>query len=215
MTESSQKITTVVIIGNPGSGKSTQSHLLKERLGFHYLSVGDYIRKLRETDAEVKERYDAGIPQPDDIVIKALKFELQNLDKNTKAIVWDDLLSKDQAQILDQMAEEYNLVKAVAFLLKISEEESVKRLMGRRICSKCHEPYGPEFKLEKCEKCGSDIVKRSDDTEETIKMRLLEYRLRLSEIEKYYEDKGRLFEIDASGDEEGIFSQISSHLKQL
>ena len=163
-------------------------------------------------DEKVRERYDAGIPQPDEIVIKALKYELQNLDKSVVAIVWDDLLSKNQAKILDEMAEEYNLGKAVAFLLKISEEESIRRLLGRKICSKCHEPYGPDDKGEKCEKCGSDIIRRSDDTEDTIKMRLLEYRLRLSEIEQYYKDSGSLFEIDASGDEEEIFSQISSHL---
>ena len=43
-----------------------------------------------------------------------------------------------------------------------------------------------------CDKCGSELVKRKDDTEETVKARLKSYFEQTSPLVDYYEKQGNL-----------------------
>ena len=80
----------LIFLGPPGSGKGTQGKLLAENWQMNYLATGDMVRELlvaaKDGDPvgqEMKKKYDKGIPQPDDLMIKGVrqKFETFDLSK--------------------------------------------------------------------------------------------------------------------------------------
>jgi adenylate kinase len=72
----------------------------------------------------------------------------------------------------------------------------------RWVCPNCdatyHEKYKPEKVKGYCDRCGTKLVQREDDSPERIKLRLREYEKGIDRIVSYYKEKGILIEIDAS-----------------
>ena len=50
----------------------------------------------------------------------------------------------------------------------------------------------------KCDKCGSDLISRKDDNEETIKSRLANYFELTSPLVDYYEKQGKIYSATVS-----------------
>lgn len=81
-----------------------------------------------------------------------------------------------------------------------------KKLLGRRVCTNCFTGYNVSHINEKgyvmpsllpkkegvCDKCGSSLSLRADDTEEVIKERLKTYDLKSKSVIDYYDKKGVL-----------------------
>ena len=94
-----------------------------------------------------------------------------------------------------------NPINTVAVLLDIPDEDLIKRVVKRVTCSnkECGAIYNTEFRPSKvpgiCDICGSKLVKRDDDNEETVRGRLKIYHDNSKEIIKYYEDKNILFTV--------------------
>ncbi len=84
----------LIIIGPPGSGKGTQGKLIAEKYKLKYIAAGDLIRELRAQNTplgrKVKSYYDKGIPQPDKLIIQAMKQRLSSL-KIKNGIVFEDV----------------------------------------------------------------------------------------------------------------------------
>lgn len=203
------------LIGYPGSGKGTQALLLEERMGFHPLSTGEYIRNMAKTDEEVKKRYEAGIPQPDEVIVPAVKSQLKNLDPEIENIVLDSFPhSVGQARKLSEIIKELKISEPIVFLVKISEEEVKKRISIRKVCSLCHTPIfpGSTDETDKCKKCGGKITTRSDDDSETVERRIKEDRERLEGLTEYYKKLGALIAIDGMKSVEEVYGQIAKNL---
>ena len=68
-----------------------------------------------------------------------------------------------------------------------------------------------------CEKCGSKLIQRDDDKEETVRNRLKVYQEQTAPLVEYYRKKGKLVDIDGSGGIDAVFAQMVdaiSHLKK-
>ncbi len=209
----------IVIFGLPGSGKSTQSHLMHDRLGHEIMSLGGYFRKLSTTDPEIKKAMDAGIIFPDEMTIKAIKGSLEELSsrEGVKGIIHDDIVSAAQAQAEDDIAKELGLKGPYPVLVKITKEEARDRLSVRLVCSTCIIPIRPGSQEDKdaCHKCGGEIIKRTDDNPEAIAHRLGDYSKRIEEIAQYYESLGRLITINGSQEVEDIYTDIIQALNKV
>jgi len=75
--------------------------------------------------------------------------------------------------------------------ISISDEESIKRISGRRNCVKCGAIFNvnssPRPKVEGvCDKCGGELVQRADDNEKALKERLKVYHKETERILKMY-----------------------------
>ena len=107
-----------------------------------------------------------------------------------------------------------NITNNVVFYLDISLEVAMKRILGRVICPKCKRTYNifddklKPVKDNLCDDCNTLLDKRSDDTEETFKIRFKEYMDNTSPIINYYEDKGILKKVMANQDLSIVYENI-------
>ena len=100
----------------------------------------------------------------------------------------------------------------MALDLEVGEDLLIKRLTGRRICSKCGTAYNiyfnPPQNDELCDKDGSALTYRSDDSEEAIRVRLQEYETQTKPLVDHYRSLGVLHEIDGNCHARDVTSEI-------
>lgn len=195
----------IVLLGGPGSGKGTVSNLLEQTQEMKHIATGDMfreeIKKETELGKKAQEYIDKGNLVPDEITINMLKEKVKEFS-GTKGIVFDGFpRNKKQAQALEEMLKEQNQNVDIALFLDIPDEDIVYRTVKRRICSnkECGAIYNLEYKRPKvdgiCDVCGSKLIQRKDDNEETIRERLKVYHEQSKELLDYYEEKDLLYKV--------------------
>ena len=101
-------------------------------------------------------------------------------------------------------------------LVDVDDDSLVKRLSSRRTCKDCSATY--DLKMvpdEKCPDCEGEMIQRSDDSEETVKNRLMVYHEKTSPLIEFYQDHGLLCKIDGKGDIDIVFNVVSEVLDGL
>jgi adenylate kinase len=93
-----------------------------------------------------------------------------------------------QASALDRIVEERGAGPLIVVDIEVPEAELVRRLAGRRICSKCGENAGPDDG-ETCRRCGGNLVQRADDSEAVVRERLKVYHRTTQPLVDYYRDR--------------------------
>lgn len=127
--------------------------------------------------------------------------------------------NKKQAEALEEMLEEQNQKVDLALFLDIPDEDIIYRTIKRRICSNkdCGAIYNLEYKKPKvegiCDICGSKLIQRKDDNEETITERLRVYHEQSKELIEYYEEKGLLYKVKLHANVNITEEMISEWLK--
>lgn len=211
MTNKTNKI--YCFLGLPGSGKGTQIEILSKSIDASIISMGDEIRaELEEADMsdpfyqQMQERYDQGIPQPDEVIIDIVKKRMQKLEKN---IIFDNFpFSHNQADLFFRLCQELDINSPELIVIDITPETSIHRVVFRKVCSECgHVTVNDGDTI--CEKCGGAMISRSDDNVETVQERIKNYLPRIKEVEKYFGEKGRVLIIDGSGSIEQVSQLIS------
>ncbi len=128
-----------------------------------------------------------------DYIVNAL-FESKFAEKNYTGQILDGYpRTLDQAKFLLNLVQEKNVSLDFMVLVDNSDERIIHRTVQRRICPKCGKVYHLTYKPPKngkCEKCGVDVIQRSDDTEEKIKSRLQEFKNKAVAAIKYLEEHG-------------------------
>ncbi len=211
----------LVLLGPPGSGKGTQAQKLVERYQIPQISTGDLFRSAVKNETELgkkaKEYMERGELVPDEIVVGMVEERLKE-DDCQKGFILDGFpRTIAQAQALDKLLEKKGEKLDAVIEISVPDEEVIKRLSGRRTCSKCGAMYHIEFnppKVEgKCDKCGGDLYQRDDDKEEVIKSRLKVYHSQTAPLVEYYEKKGLLKKINGVGKIDEIFQEIVNALE--
>jgi adenylate kinase len=180
----------ILIFGPQGSGKGTQAKILSERLKIPHISTGDLFRSL---SGELKEKVDAIINHgnlvPDELTFEILKERISQEDCKNGFILDGFPRNLNQAKELEK-------ITSADYVLEISipDEESIKRISGRRLCSKCKAGFNvltsPKPKVESvCDFCGENLISRADDTEESVKKRLETYHRETKPVLEFYGDK--------------------------
>ncbi|MCI4408155.1 MAG: adenylate kinase [Thermofilum sp.] len=208
----------LVFIGPPGVGKGTYAKAVSEKFGIPHISTGDIfreeIKKGSELGKRVKEFLDKGLLVPDDIVIEVVKQRL-SMDDCRKGFILDGFpRTLQQAEALEQFAS-----PEWAFLFQARDETILERLGGRRVCPKCgaiyHIKYMPPKVPGICDKCGTPLIQRKDDTPEVIMQRLKIYREQFTPIILFYKERGRLVEIDANEQADKVVPVVIERLRKL
>jgi len=208
----------LVFIGPPGVGKGTYAKAVSEKFGIPHISTGDIfreeIKKGSELGKRVKEFLDKGLLVPDDIVIEVVKQRL-SMDDCRKGFILDGFpRTLQQAEALEQFAS-----PEWAFLFQARDETILERLGGRRICPNCgaiyHIKYMPPKVPGICDKCGTPLIQRKDDTPEVIMERLKIYREQFTPIILFYKELGRLVEIDANEQSDKVVPVVIERLRKL
>jgi adenylate kinase len=188
----------VILLGPPGVGKGTQGALLCESTGWLHLSTGDLLRTARREGTplgrEAQAFMDRGELVPDDVIVGMVREALAALPAEA-GVVFDGFpRTVPQAEALDAvLAELGRRVDGVA-VLSADDEVVVKRLSGRRSCPECGTVYNVHFNPPAaegvCDRCGHALVRREDDSPETVRNRLDVYHRQTEPLIRFYEEHG-------------------------
>ena len=66
-----------------------------------------------------------------------------------------------------------------------------------------------------CDKCGGELIQRSDDQGDTVKRRLEVYAEQTNPLIEYYEKQGVLNDIDGNRDSQAVFADIVKVMESL
>lgn len=211
----------LVLLGPPGSGKGTQAEMIAAKLGIPRVSTGDILRDAvsRNTALGAKARsyMDQGRLVPDEIMIGIIEERLNQPDCANGYILDGFPRTLGQAIALDEMLAKKMAPIDLAMLIDVSDETVVRRLTQRRICPRCHALYNlqtePPKRDEICDKCGTELVLRSDDQESTVRTRLRVYRSDTLAVIQYYDSRGILKKVDGEGGKDTVFGSIVNELE--
>ncbi|MBQ4240253.1 MAG: adenylate kinase [Oscillospiraceae bacterium] len=186
----------LILLGAPGAGKGTQAEIISEKLNIPIISTGNILKKaMREgtpLGLEAASYVNSGRLVPDSVIIGIVKERLSESDCENGYILDGVPRTIAQADALAEMGVEVSDVVS----LEVKDETIIKRLTGRIICSECgatyHRVTHPPIVDGKCDRCGGELIVRSDDTEETVLKRLETYHETTEPLKDYYLEKGKL-----------------------
>ena len=192
----------IIMLGAPGTGKGTIAGILSKNLNIPQVSTGDIFRKHIKEGTELgqlAEKYiSKGQLVPDEVTVGLVENRLDEEDVKEGIILDGFPRTVRQAEELDEMLQKRNRKVDMVINLTTPEEEIIERIVNRRVCSnqECKAVYNlilnPPKKEGLCDKCGSELVQRKDDTVETVKSRLENYFVQTSPLVDYYTNKGNL-----------------------
>jgi adenylate kinase len=171
----------VVIMGPPGAGKGTQAERFAREHGIPNVSTGDILREAVTAGTalgrQVKALMDRGELVGDALIIGIAKERLVRPDALRGFVLDGFPRTVVQAKALDEMLTKRGPVIVVE--IQVPDEELVRRVRGRRICSKCGRTVsafaGDGAVIETCTHCGGELIARSDDGEAVVRDRLKVY----------------------------------------
>lgn len=211
----------IILLGPPGSGKGTQSKRLQERFGMIQLSTGEMLRAEVRAGTEIGELakgIEKGDLVPDEIIISMIAGKLDGQEVKSNIILDGFPRTVPQAQALDNLVKQGNISLDHVIEFKVNHDTLVKRITGRYSCALCDHGYHDEFEKPKvagvCNQCGSTkFQRRTDDSGETVLLRLSDYQKVTAPIIDYYGDRGVLTSIDAMGDIDNVTVQLEEILR--
>jgi adenylate kinase len=215
-----QKRTYVVLLGVPGAGKGTQAKLLEQATGLPQVSTGDIFRYNLKNQTELgvlaKGYMDRGSLVPDDVTIRMVEDRLQMPDCAKGAIMDGFPRTLAQTTAFEHMVAPYGGV-SVAPLINVEDDETIRRITGRRTCRTCgtvyHLMFNPPLINGVCDKDGGELYQRDDDNEATVRNRLFVYYKQTAPLVGYFYAKGLLAEVDGSQSIERVHADLLALVK--
>ena len=211
----------VVLLGAPGSGKGTQARKLMADRDIPQISTGDMLRSAVESGSEVglkaKAIMDAGNLVSDEIMLDIIRERLAQPDASNGFILDGYPRTEKQANDLDDLLGELDLPLDAAVLMDVEFDILMKRLTGRRTCSKTGKLlniyFSPQEELDACTAAGGELIQREDDNEETIGNRLDVYRRQTEPLVDFYRERDKLRTVDADGSIDDVYERFRSVLQ--
>ncbi|MDM0627121.1 adenylate kinase [Clostridium perfringens] len=206
----------IVLLGPPGAGKGTQAKSISNRYSIPHISTGDIFRKNISENTplgiEAKSYMDNGQLVPDEVTINMVKDRLQQDDCKNGYLLDGFPRTVHQAEALDNFLTEREESIDTALLIEVPKEFILERMTGRRVCPSCgasyHIKFNPPTNDGKCDLCGSDVIQRKDDTEETVKERLDVYESQTQPLIDFYKNKKQLSVVDGTQAINEVFESI-------
>ncbi|HZK87119.1 MAG TPA: adenylate kinase [Syntrophomonas sp.] len=212
----------IILLGPPGAGKGTQAELIKENYPILHISTGDMFREAvgnaTVMGIEAKKYMDAGQLVPDDVTIGVVKERLSQPDCNRGFLLDGFPRTIPQAKALDQVLARMGKHLDMELEITVPDAILIDRMTGRVSCSKCKVVYNTKFSPPAaagiCDKCGGELVQRSDDQAETVINRLKVYAEQTQPLLNYYEKEGKLKSLDGNRDPQDVFKDVQSLLEK-
>jgi len=210
----------IILLGPPGAGKGTQAQMLVESRGMIQLSTGDMLREAKDSGSEmgkiVADVMARGDLVTDDIVIGLIREKLEG--DSGGGFIFDGFpRTLAQADALGELLQETGQKLDAVIEMQVDDDALVERITARSTCGGCGAVYNDITKPwpadGKCENCGSsDVKRRADDNEESLRNRLMEYYKKTSPLIGYYYAKGKLRTVNGLGEIDEVSGAIDKAL---
>lgn len=198
----------LILLGAPGSGKGTLAQEINKKYKISHVSTGDLFRKnIKENTAlgqEAQSYMQKGDLVPDDLTVRMLADRLESADVQDGFLLDGFPRNINQAEALKNLLAERGEKLDIALNVSVPYDIIKERISGRRICENCGASYNiffnPPKEVDVCDVCGSPLVQREDDKEETVANRLKTYEEQTKPLLDYYAQENILKTVDNSGD---------------
>lgn len=202
----------LILLGAPGAGKGTVAKMLTELDGSVQISTGDILRGAvaagTELGLKAKEAMNSGGLVSDDLIMGIMEERLQQPDC-AKGFLLDGFpRTIPQAEALKGLLDKLDIKLDFAVEIDVPREVILDRLTTRRTCSNsaCQAIYNVKSNPPKqegiCDKCGSPVIQRDDETEEAIGKRLDTYDEMTAPLVGFYKNEGNLLTVSATDSQE-------------
>ncbi len=206
----------LIIMGAPGSGKGTYAKMLKDVFAVPHISTGEMFRKAIQDGTELgklaQSLIDKGNFVPDEITNELVKQRIAEEDCKNGFLLDGYPRNLNQAHAFTETLKELNIDLDAVINLNVADEEIIKRIVNRRMCSKCGAGYNTITMPPKvegiCDVCGSQLYTRADDNEETVKVRLSVYNEQTKPLVEYYEALNKILHINSNQPIETVVKEI-------
>ncbi len=195
----------LILFGMQGSGKGTQGKILADRYNLEVFDTGSELRKLAKEESplaqKVKEIMESGRLVPAEVVMEIIE---NFIEKSTKNILFDGIpRSLEQYELFNKITEKHNR-SCKCVLINLTTEQAMDRLLARRMCQECKTIYPKSHETDICSKCNGELITRSDDNEQSIKVRLETYEKETLPVIEIYKNKDCLYKINGDQDIEKV-----------
>jgi len=208
----------VIMMGPPGAGKGTQAGRYARERGLLKISTGDILREAVKDGnpiaIEARARMDQGELVDDATMIAIVRDRLLRPDAANGFVLDGFPRTVAQAEALDRIMAERGNGPLVIVDVTVPEEELVRRLATRRICSKCGANAEPGDSGATCRKCGGELVQRSDDNESVVRERLRVYRRSTRPVLDFYHDRPTFRVVNGAQAQERVASELDAMIDE-
>ncbi|MDP3731396.1 MAG: nucleoside monophosphate kinase [bacterium] len=210
----------IFLMGPIASGKGTQADILAKKFGFFHFETSKFLEaNFKKPElAKEKEKFDSGQWNDPSWVAGIVCKEAGKLvDEGREVIFSGSPRTVEEAILIIPCFEDKIGKENILFLnIDLSEQESVKRSLARRICKANRHPIPgfPEFqKLTACPEDGSELIRRSLDKPEIISRRYQEHLNRTVPIFDFLKNHGySILEINGEQSIEKVSGDILNNL---
>lgn len=181
----------VIMLGAPGAGKGTQAERFARQRGLPKISTGEILRQGIKDQLPValvtEAKMDRGELVDDETMVTIVRERLARPDTEGGFVLDGFPRTVSQARSLDAIVDERGNGPLVVVDIVVPEEDLVRRLAGRLICSKCGTNAAPADGPEMtCRQCGETLVQRADDSQQVVLERLKIYHRATEPLVDYY-----------------------------
>lgn len=214
----------VLLLGAPGVGKGTQAQILMSDFGIPQISTGDLLRDHRSRHTELgilaEDLMAQGILVPDDLVNKMVAERLTHPDVARGFILDGFPRTLPQAFWLDEhLGSGAESKPVIAISITVDYDELLHRITGRRTCPVCRSIYNvfsnPPKTAGVCDLEGTNLIQRSDDSEEVFVERMKTFNLQTAPVVEHYRSQGRFQEVDGDRSVDQVTAAITAALREL
>jgi adenylate kinase len=211
----------IILLGPPASGKGTQAEMIAAKYGIPAASTGAMLREERARGTALGREADrwtaAGRLFPDEMAMRVVSHWLEA--RGPESFLLDGFpRTLGQANAFDAVLSKMGVELDAVFHLDLSDDEIRARVASRITCAQCGASFSTVLHGvtdgDACPACGERLVRRPDDTMETLAERLAQHRLHTAPVVEFYRATGRLIEIDASAGRDAVFQKICESIEE-
>lgn len=214
----------IILIAPPSAGKGTVSKILSEEYHLPHISTGDLLRNAISNDDEqgnyIRKQINLGNLVSDDIIMNLIEKRINDSDCFDGYILDGFPRNLNQAKNYEEILKKYQKELGIVILLDINKEEAKKRILGRVSCPNCgtvYNLYSVNMRPRVagiCNRCGTELVRREDDNEQTFDIRFSTYINETSPVVNYYNKLGILKKVDSSMPLSDVLNEIERIIKE-
>ena len=207
----------MILLGSPGSGRSTLGRILGKRWDVPVIASGDLLRESAEKvgplPRAIRQTMDSGNLVSDEMVNHLMSAELAKPTYQDGFVLDGFPRTLGQARFLDEYLRRSGVEEPLVMQLDLPTKTAVERLQSRLRCIGCGRVYNsrlwPSGHPGYCDDDGMPLVQRTDDTETSIARSLQQYGETMAPVLEHYKNRN-FFKLDASATPGSLLESVEA-----